>query len=143
MLGFGLGVVIGFFAGIIVTLILLILIQAIPDGDVTNPSKGKPWQGMGVVAGLLIASGIISALLDLQRVAFATTAMLLVVFVVAHLRGMLVSWIALAVAALSLCLALPPVGHLTIAEPQDQILIVFFMLCGVIGTRLIAQPEKV
>ena len=74
--------------------------------------------------------------------AFATSALLLLVFLAAHVRGMLVSWMTLGVATLILCLILPPTHSLSIADRQDQILLVFFILCGAIGTRMITHAQK-
>jgi K+-sensing histidine kinase KdpD len=142
MLGFGAGLTIGFFAGAIAALILLLLVQAIPDGNIRNPSQSRPWRAMGLSAALLIALGLVFTLVHVKRMSFATSLMLVIVFVVAHLRGMLVSWIALALAGLWLCVLLPPGGSIGIDNPRDQILVVFFLLCGAIGTRMIAQPEK-
>jgi K+-sensing histidine kinase KdpD len=142
MLGFGAGLIIGFFAGAIATIVLLLLIQAVPDADIRNSSALQPWRFMALAAALLIAVGVILMLVHVRRMSYATSLMLVVVFVVAHLRGMLVSWIALALAGLWLCVLLPPARSLAIENPRDQVLVVFFLLCGAIGTRMIAQPEK-
>jgi K+-sensing histidine kinase KdpD len=143
MFGFGSGLTLGFFAGMIATVILLLLIQSLPDADIRNPSRLQPWRVISLSMAMLIAVGIILTLGHVKRMSYATTVMLVVIFVVAHIRGMLVSWIALAMAGLWLCVLLPPAGSLAIDKPRDQILVVFFLLCGAIGTRLIAQPERV
>jgi K+-sensing histidine kinase KdpD len=139
---FVLGLVIGCFAGAVGTLLLLLVVYNIPDGDQLGPTIPERWRGAGLIVVLMIVSGVLFAFLNLRRVAFATSVLLLLVFVVAHVRGMLASWMALAIAALALGLILPPVHTLAITDPQDQILLGFFILCGAVGTRLIAQNQR-
>jgi K+-sensing histidine kinase KdpD len=142
MSGFVLGVVIGCFVGVLGTLLLMLIVYSIPDGDYLRARVPESWRGVALIIALIIASGAIFAILNLQRVAFATSILLLLVFVAARMRGMLASWMTLAVAAVVLCQILPPAGDLTIADPQDRILLAFFVLCGAIGTRLITHKQK-
>jgi K+-sensing histidine kinase KdpD len=142
MSGFVLGLVIGCFAGALGTLLLLLVVYRIPDGDNLRPSVPQRWRAVGLIVALMVASGVLFDFLDLRQVAFATSILLLLVFITAHVRGMLVSWMTLAVATLVLCLILPPTQNLSIADPQDQILLVFFILCGAFGTRLIAHNRQ-
>lgn len=124
------------------TLLLLLAVYSIPDGDYLRSHVPEQWRGVALIVTLMIVSGVIFAFLNLRRVAFATCLLLLLVFLAAHARGMLVSWMALAVATLVLCLILPPTQTLNIADPQDRILLVFFVVCGAIGSRLIAHTQK-
>jgi hypothetical protein len=142
MSGFMLGVVIGCLLGALGTLLLLLVVYSIPDGDYLQRSVPEPWRGIALIVVLMVASGAIFAVVHLHRIAFATLILLLLVLVTAHARGMLASWMTLAVAAIVLCQILPPVGNLTIARSQDRILLVFFILCGAVGTRLIAHKQK-
>lgn len=142
MSGFVLGVVIGCLIGVLGTLLLMVVVYSIPDGDHLRTRVPEPWRGMALIMALIIASGAIFAVLNLHRVAFATSMLLLLIFVAAHMRGMLASWMTLAVATIVLCQILPPTGDLTIAGSQDRILLVFFVLCGAVGTRLIAHKQK-
>jgi K+-sensing histidine kinase KdpD len=142
MSGFMLGLVVGCFAGALGTLLLLLVVYNIPDGDNLRPSVPQRWRAVGLIVALMVASGVLFDFLDLRRVAFATSILLLLVFITAHVRGMLVSWMTLAVATLVLCLILPPTQNLSIADPQDRILVVFFILCGAFGTRLIAHNRQ-
>lgn len=139
---FILGIVIGCFAGVLGTLFLLMVIYNLPDGDYFYARVPVRWRGVGLLIALLIASGAAFVFLNLHRVAFATSILLVLVFVAAHMRGLLISWMALAVATLILCLLLPPTQALTIGGSQDRILLVFFILCGAIGTRLIAHSQE-
>jgi len=124
------------------TLLLLLVVYHIPDGDYFSPRVPRPWRTVVLIVALMIASGAAFAFLNLRRVAFATSILLLLVFVAAHVRGLLTSWLALAVATLALCLILPPTQALAIGDSQDQILLVFFILCGAIGSRLVAHSQK-
>jgi Zn-dependent protease with chaperone function len=141
MSGFVLGSVIGLFAGAIATLLLLRFVSSIPDGELIRAAAPAQRGGNALIVALLLASGVLFLYLDLRRVAFATSLLLLVVLVTAHLRGILVSWIMLAVAVLLLALLLPPTARLQIADRQDQILEAFFLVCGVLGTRMVAQDQ--
>jgi K+-sensing histidine kinase KdpD len=139
---FVLGIIIGCFLGAIATLVLLLGVYSIPDGDYLRSQVPQEWRGIALIVGLMIVSGAVFAFLDLRRVAFATSVLLLLVFLAAHVRGMLVSWMTLGVATLILCMILPPTHSLSIADPQDQILLIFFVLCGAIGTRMITHAQK-
>lgn len=142
MSGFMLGVVTGCLLGALGTLLLLLVVYSIPDGDYLQRSVSGPWRGIALIVVLMLASGAIFFVLNLHRVAFATSVLLLLVFVAAHARGMLASWMTLAVATIVLCQVLPPIGNLTIADSQDRILLGFFVLCGAVGTRLIAHKQN-
>jgi K+-sensing histidine kinase KdpD len=142
MTQFVLGIIVGCFIGVLGTLLLLLVVYTIPDGDYFRSRVPEPWRGIGLIVALTIASGAAFAFLNLRRVAFATCVLLLLVFLAAHVRGMLVSWMTLAVATLVLCLILPPTRGFTIADSQDRILLMFFILCGAIGTRMIAHSQK-
>jgi hypothetical protein len=88
----------------------------------------------------MLASGGLFAFLNLHRVAFATSALWWAGF--GGPAGMLVSWLGLAVATVVLCQILPPTENLSVADSQDRVLLVFFVLCGAIGTRLIAPKQR-
>jgi hypothetical protein len=109
----------------------------------TNAGDSKRWRDMGSIAALTIVSGVFFNALDLQRVAFATSIFLLLVFAAARRCGILASWVTLATAALMLCVLLPPVHSLRVTAPQDQMLLVFFMLCGALGGRFFGQNQSV
>jgi K+-sensing histidine kinase KdpD len=143
MSGFVVGVIVGCFGGAMGTLLLLLVVYNIPDGDYFGARVPKPWRGVALIVALMIISGTAFAFLNLRRVAFATSILMLLVFVAAHVRGLLTSWVALTVATLALCLILPPTQDLTIGDSQDRILLVFFILCGAIGSRLVADSQKV
>jgi K+-sensing histidine kinase KdpD len=142
MSGFVLGIIIGCFAGALGTLVLLLVVYQIPDGDYFHSHEPVRWRSVTLIVALMIASAAAFTFLDLRRVAFATSILLLLVLIAAHMRGLLISWIALAIAALALCLILPPAQALTVGDPQDRILLVFFILCGAVGTRLIAHSQR-
>lgn len=139
---FILGLVIGGYAGAIVTLILQLVVRSIPVGANPRSAVLERWRDVGPIVVLIIASGVFLSFLDLHRVAFATSLLLLLVFVAAQRRGMLVSWLTLAIATLTLCIILPPARSLQVTDPQDQILLVFFVICGALGTRFIAQKQR-
>jgi hypothetical protein len=142
MSGFALGVVVGCLIGVLGTLLLMLVVYSIPDGDYLSTRVPEPWRGTALIIVLMIASGAVCSIWNPHRVAFATSMLLLLVLVAAHRRGMLASWMTLAVATVVLCQILPPASDLTIADSQDRILVVFFVLCGAIGTRLIAHKQK-
>jgi K+-sensing histidine kinase KdpD len=139
---FILGLIIGGYAGAIGTLILQLVVRSIPVGANPRPSALERWRDVGPIVALIVVSGVFLAFLDLRRVAFATSLLLLLVFVAAQRRGMLVSWLALAIATLTLCIILPPARSLQVADPQDQILLVFFVICGAFGTRFITHNHQ-
>jgi K+-sensing histidine kinase KdpD len=139
---FILGLVIGCYIGAVGTLILQLVVRSIPVGANPRPATPERWRDAGLIVALIITSGFFLTFLDLRRVAFATSLLLLLVFIAAQRRGMLVSWLALVIATLTLCIILPPARSLQIADPQDQILLVFFVICGAFGTRFIAQNQR-
>jgi ABC-type branched-subunit amino acid transport system permease subunit len=142
MSGFLLGLVIGCYAGAVGTLLLLLAVHSIPDGGSPHTPASEPWNGVGLIAAIMIACGLTFSLLNLHRVAFPALVLMLLVFVAARLRGMLVSWMTLALATVTLCMILPPNMSLSIADRQDQYLLVFFVVCGTLGTRFIAQNQR-
>jgi len=124
------------------TLLLLLFVHSIPDGEYFQKKASESWRGVALALALMLGAGVAFSLLNLRRVAFATSVLLLMVFLVAHTRGVLVSWTTLAVATLLLCLILPPIRDLRISDSQDQMLLGFFVICGALGTRLIAHTQK-
>ena len=142
MSGFILGIVIGCFAGSVGTLLLLLVVHSIPDGEYIQSQMRESWLGVALMVALVLGTGVAFSLLNLRRVAFATSVLLLLVFLIAHTRGVLVSWTTLAIATLLLCLILPPARSLRISDSQDRMLLAFFVICGAIGTRLIAHTQK-
>jgi K+-sensing histidine kinase KdpD len=142
MSGFFLGIVIGCLVGVLGTLFLMLVVDSVPDGDHFRMRPTNSWRALALIAALMVGSGAIFAALNLHRVAFATSILLLLVFVTAHVKGMLASWVTLAVATIALCLVLPPANKLMISDSQDRILLFFFVLCGAIGTRLVAQRQQ-
>ena len=142
MSGFCLGMLAGGVVGVLGTLALLLIVYSIPDGDYLRRKTADSWRGPAIIAVLIAASGAIFAALHLHR-AFATSALLLLVFIAAHLRGLLASWMTLTLAALVLSIVLPPRYSFAIATSQDRFLLVFFVICGLIGTRLVAQRQRV
>ena len=124
-------------------MILQIVVRSIPDGGDLRHLVRERRHGVGLIVTLAIASGVLFNVLNLpRRAAFAIAIFLLLVFVAAQVQGMLVSWVTLAIATLTLCLILPPVHPLRVARPQDQILLVFFILCGPVGARMITQNQR-
>lgn len=144
MSGFALGLVTGCFFGAIGTLLLLLVVRSIPDGESIRTYMPERWNVVALIMALMIISGVFFSFLHLHlhRVAFLMLIFMMLVFFAAHVRGMLVAWIALAVATLELSVILPPANSFTIAHPRDQILLGFFVVCGIVGTRLLAQEQK-
>ena len=101
MSSFVLGVIVGCFAGALGTLLLLLIVYNIPDGDSFQSRLPASWKTVGVIFALVMASGVALMFLHLRRVAFATSIFLLLVLLAAHARGLVISWMALAIAALA------------------------------------------
>jgi hypothetical protein len=142
MSGFALGTVLGCLLGVVGTLLLLLLVYSIPDGEYLRSRISEPWRVVPASIVLIIACGCLFSFLPTRRVSFATTILLALVLITAHVSGMLASWITLSFASLALCLVLPPAQNLGVARPQDRMLLVFFVVCGAIGTRLVAKKQR-
>ena len=142
MSGFTLGMALGCLVGAVGTLLLLLLILNIPDGEYLRSRISEPWRIVSIVLVLIVASGVIFNFLPVRRVSVATTVLLALVLITAHVSGLLASWITLAAAVLVLCVVLPPIDTLSVARPQDRVLVVLFVLCGAIGTRLVATKQR-
>jgi K+-sensing histidine kinase KdpD len=144
MSGFALGLIAGGFAGATGTLLLLLVVRSIPDGESIRSYMPERWNVVALIMGIMIVAGVFCSFVHqhLHRVPLLMLIFMLLVFFAAHVRGMLVAWIALAVATLELSVILPPANSFSIAHPRDQILLGFFVVCGVVGTRLLAQEQK-
>ncbi len=142
MSGFALGFLLGCLAGALGVVVLLLVVYHIPDGEYVRSRIPDLWRGLAIGVLLVAASGAAFAVLNLQRVAFATTVLLGVVVVAARVEGMLASWVTLGAATLALCIILPPAQTLDVADPQDRILLLFFVLCGAVATRLVAPKQR-
>jgi len=55
MSGFFFGLVVGSFAGVIGTLLLLLIVYSIPDGDYLRSQVSEPWRGVGPLRGKIRA----------------------------------------------------------------------------------------
>jgi K+-sensing histidine kinase KdpD len=144
MSGFALGLIAGSFLGATGTLLLLLVVRSIPDGESIRTYMPERWNVVALVMALMIVSGGVCAFFHqhFHRVSFLMLIFMSLVFFAAHVRGMLVAWIALAVATLELSVILPPANSFSVAHPRDQILLGFFVVCGIVGTRLLAQEQK-
>ena len=142
MLSFASGILIGFLLGVGGTLLLLLVISAVPDEYPLAVSASKKWMATVMVLILTVLGGYIFNTLNLRRATFATLTLLLLVFGTARATGLLPSWLTLALAAVMLSYLLPPTGTLQISSIDDKILLVFFLFCGLIGTRLLSHRSE-
>ena len=100
---------------------------------------------LGVVASLLVVAGIVLVYRHVLRVNQTTVALsfLLAILAVSAVWGMLVSGFMSVVAMLAFnYYFLPPVGTLTIADPQNWVALFAFLVTSMTGSRLSSRIRK-
>jgi len=100
---------------------------------------------LGVVASLLVVAGIVLVYRHVLRVNQTTVALsfLLAILAVSAVWGMLVSAFMSVVAMLAFnYYFLPPVGTLTIADPQNWVALFAFLVTSMTGSRLSSRIRK-
>src|SRR5438094_487705 len=100
---------------------------------------------LGAVVSLLVVGGIVLAYRHVLRVNQTTVALsfLLVILAVSAVWGMLVSAIMSVVAMLAFnYYFLPPVRTLTIADPQNWVALLAFLITSITGSRLSSRIRK-
>ena len=100
---------------------------------------------LGVVVSLLVVAGIVLAYRHVLRVNQTTVALsfLLAILAVSAVWGMLVSAIMSVMAMLAFnYYFLPPVGTLTIADPQNWVALFAFLVTSITGSRLSSRIRK-
>src|SRR5215471_4168246 len=100
---------------------------------------------LGVVASLLVVAGIVLVYRHVLRVNQTTVALsfLLAILAVSAVWGMLVSAFMSVVAMLAFnYYFLPPVGTLTIADPQNWVALFAFLVTSITGSQLSSRIRK-
>lgn len=140
---FGAGMLLGVFLGSAGTLVFLALVSSIPNEYLPlNPRHVLRRRiGTALILISVLLTGYLFQFLEMRLAAFAILILLLLVFVAARLRDLVTSWLTLVFAAAVLSYVLPPAGSLKVDNPEDQLLLVVFVLCGAIGSRLM-QPKR-
>ncbi|WP_291981121.1 DUF4118 domain-containing protein [Luteitalea sp.] len=103
-------------------------------------THGRFWPLMAGVGGVVVATVVYVELLDLRNAAIVSTSFLLIVLLVA-------AWSTLSVALATSVVAmlcfnfffLPPVGTLTIADPQNWVALGAFLVVSVVASNLSAR----
>ena len=100
---------------------------------------------LGVIVSLLVVAGIVLAYRHVLRVNQTTVALsfLLAILAVSAVWGMLISAFMSVVAMLAFnYYFLPPVGTLTIADPQNWVALFAFLVTSITGSRLSSRIRK-
>jgi len=140
---FGAGMLVGVFLGSAGALVFLALVSSIPNEyPPLNPSRVfRRRIGTVLILVSVLLAGYLFQLLEMRLAAFAILILLLLVFVAARVRDLVTAWLTLVLAAAVLSYVLPPAGSLKVDSPEDQLLLVVFVLCGAVGSRLM-QPKR-
>ena len=120
--------------GVAATLGILVFVAAIPRAEV-RAAKGFSLSGLAAALLAILAVTWFAHAVSLRDGSLALL-LLLIILVVSRLRGLRTGLATAAFAAIVLCIVLPPVWSLRVAQTQDQLLLAIFILSGALGTHL-------